>query len=357
MNARRAIVHIGTEKTGTTALQDTLAMHRPELAERRFFYSQVAGARSHVRLAAYGADDQVRDDLRRKLAIDTPDDLAGFRSAFAKSLAAEARAHADCVIVFSSEHCHSRLVSHTSVARLAGLLKSLFDEIIVLVYLRRQDKLAVSRYSTMLKGGGTSTKIIDPAWVRNPYFDYWKLSRRWMEAFGEKSLLVRRFETDRLVGGSIVTDFCAALGMPGLAGPIEPANESLTPDYQAFLHGMNARVPRLVDGAANPGRGNLDRIVYDLGRGRGARPAKAAAKAFYSLFAEGNERVRARFFPDDATLFREDFSDYPETADDQNLSAEQVMDITSAIWREAMAERERLRSEISRLRARPVADA
>lgn len=357
MTATRAILHIGTEKTGTTALQDTFVAHRDELAGRGFFYSAAAGGRSHVRLAAYAADDDRRDALRRKLAIDTAEDLARFRDKLAGSLAEEVDANPGKVFLYSNEHCHSRLVSQASVDRLAALLKPLFDEIVVVVYLRRQDELAVSRYSTMLKAGGTGTSILSPASAHYPFYDYWGLCRRWMRAFGDEQLVVRRFEAGRLAGGSIVTDFCETLGLPALAEPAERANESLKPEYQAFLRAMNARLPRRIGGALNPDRGDLDQIVYDLGRGRGARPARAAAEAFYAAYAEGNEQVRARFFPDDATLFEEDFSHYPETEEARDFDAEQAIDVTAAIWREAMAERRRLRGEIATLRAQIRAPA
>lgn len=352
MTARRAIVHIGTEKTGSTAIQATLARNRAHLAGRGFCYSSVAGAGSHVKLTAYAADDDVRDDIRRRLGIATPADLAQFRERLATDLRAEITASPDSVFVFSDEHFQSRLVSQQSVDRLAGLLTPLFDEIRIVVYLRRQDELAVSRHSTALKSGGVPGALIDLAWAGTPFYDYRKLIGRWTEAFGAAALTVRRFETDRLIGGSVVSDFLATTALPELAESKERANESLRPDYQAFLGEMNARLPRFVAGKANPERGDFDRLLADMGRGKGARPARDDARAFYAAFADSNEYIRARYFPGDAALFDDDFSRYPDVADDRGLDVGTALDITASLWRRVIGDRVRMLDDLAALRAR-----
>ena len=54
--SRRAILLIGTEKTGTTTLQHFLAANREALTRRRFVYPAFCGAINHTGLAAYALD-------------------------------------------------------------------------------------------------------------------------------------------------------------------------------------------------------------------------------------------------------------------------------------------------------------
>ena len=57
----RCILHIGTEKTGSTSLQTALSVNREHLSERGIFYSKAAGTLNSRALAAafcqYSSDD------------------------------------------------------------------------------------------------------------------------------------------------------------------------------------------------------------------------------------------------------------------------------------------------------------
>ena len=57
----RCILHIGTEKTGSTSLQTALSVNREHLSERGIFYSKAAGSLNSRALAAafcqYSSDD------------------------------------------------------------------------------------------------------------------------------------------------------------------------------------------------------------------------------------------------------------------------------------------------------------
>ena len=130
------------------------------------------------------------------------------------SLAAEVAAAPECTFLFSGEHCHSRLVTPEEVMRLHGLLTRHFDEVRILVYLRRQDQVAVSHYSTLIKAGGTRGAVLDASVLGRNFLDYEKLLGRWSGAFGRDAMTVALFDRSAFVGGSIIPDFCARAGLP-----------------------------------------------------------------------------------------------------------------------------------------------
>jgi len=68
----------------------------------------------------------------------------------------------------------------------------------VVLYLRRQDELAVSRYNTRIKNGQTRREIFYPKDASSPYYDYRRLLDHWSAVFGKEALRPRIFEHQRL---------------------------------------------------------------------------------------------------------------------------------------------------------------
>jgi hypothetical protein len=62
-------------------------------------------------------------------------------------------------------------------------------------------------------------------------------------------------------------------------------------------------------------RFRLIRTLQGVSSGPGRRPSRAEAQRFLSMFADGNERVRTRFFPAQASLFNIDWSGFVEQAE------------------------------------------
>lgn len=341
----RAILHIGTEKTGTSAIQAYCAGQRAHLRAAGFVYSTIPGGANHTSLAAYAADDSKFDDLRMAAQLDTPARLAAFRERLERTIGDEVAAAPDATFIFSSEHCHSRLITPEEVARLHALLARHFAEIRIIVYLRRQDEVAVSHYSTLLKAGGTRAAILDSRTLDKTFLDYHAMLERWAAVFGKEQLTVARFDRDAFPGGSIVPDFCARIGVPFVADGGQRSNESLRPPYQEFLRRINERLPRFVGGALNPLRGEIEQYVEAIGAGPGRRPAAANARALYDLYAASNEAVRAAYFPDRARLFDEDFSRYPDEPDAAHLTITEALDITAQLWTTVVQERDPFRTQ------------
>lgn len=331
----RAILHIGTEKTGTTALQAYLATKRDALAERGFWYSKAAGKKNHLKLYLYASEGMGNaKTMIDRIAKDAESD--SFENEFVEELEREVREHGDKTFVFSNEHCRGRL-SKPQVARLHGLLSRLFDEIQIVVYIRRQDELAVSRYSTMLKAGLARETVINNTGEQEYFYDYWRFLQRWSAIFEKARMTVRIFEKGALKGDSVIADFCEATGVPALTHKDKRENQSLLPPYQEFLRQMNIRLLKdsRDDGAAVRVR-LMRMILVKLGSGRGRMPSREQAEAFYQSYAESNEKVREKFFPERTTLFEEDFSRYPEDAQPPALDVETALDITAELWNIAM---------------------
>jgi Tetratricopeptide repeat len=345
--SRRAILLIGTEKTGTTTLQHFLAANRTALRANGFVYPEFCGAANHTGLAAYAMAPEKRDAIRLPFGCGSAADVEPMRARLQAAAAQELPGEATAI--FCSEHCHSRLTTAEEVGRLRDFLSRFFDDVQIAVYLRRQDQIALSLYSTRLKSGGTERVILPRTHADDPYFNYDRSIGLWEAAFGGDNVHVRIFDRARLIDGDVVTDFVTTWGVAGPHPYAKGANlnESISPLAQEFLRRVNMRLEPIEGLPLDAVRGPLAAGLARLLPGRGARPARADAEAFYGKYKASNDAVRQRHFPDRETLFDENFSDYPETEDRRDFDADDFAAVAAALHTAATRETRRLEAEIA----------
>lgn len=336
MKLKRCVLHIGTEKTGSTSIQSFMEANRERLLQAGYLVPRCLGVPNHMGITLACGSSRNVADLRRHLLRDG-ESLDAYRARIAGELAAEIEAsvaQGATTLLVSNEHLHSRIRTEDEARCVVEFLSPHVERIEGLLYLRRQDRLAVSLHSTRLKvDSGTRAEIFpsDPAALQ--YYDYLGLVRRWREVLGGDNLRVRRFDRAHLLGGDALTDYLAIVGMQAdsLDGWKLPKamNESLAPEAQAFLEAFNRRVPRYVDGKANPLRGSIVGILEQRFPGSGPGVARDQAIAFYQRFRENNRRLAEEYGFGDA-LFEESFEGYPENAFEPDF--ESAVRIACELW-------------------------
>lgn len=357
--SRSAILHVGTEKTGSKAIQSVLAKRRIEIARLGCWYPSSPGRHNHIGLAIFAAPENTHDILevfQDESGHDSPFD----ESKFARSLADEIAAIPSNVrtVIFSNEHCQSRLITVEHVSKLRSLLAPHFETITVILYLRRQDEMACSQYSTLLRGGGLSLDILsdihgvfqskhnpgDP--VLAGYFEFEQLLNRYALVFGEAFVKPRIYEKNSLKDNNVAVDFLDLCGLPSwLARGTEAVNRAIPADGQIFLTNLNTR---LADPQYSWDR-RLSKKIRDICgtiaetrlSGPPRLPTRDKARRFYAGFKDMNERIREKWFPDRPTLFSQDFTRYPEFLDKIETSQpEAALRTAFVIIEELIRERE-----------------
>ena len=151
----RAIIHIGTAKTGSTSLQSFLHQNRNKLLEYGYAYLTTSGLKNQHKLATYCFDADQVNEHTSDLGISNTISRAEWKSNFKRQLLAEPKSFDRNVhtLIILLELFHSCLNSDAIIFRLKDPLSPLLESISTLVYLRRQDQLATSRYSTMIRSG------------------------------------------------------------------------------------------------------------------------------------------------------------------------------------------------------------
>ncbi|MCU0908307.1 MAG: tetratricopeptide repeat protein [Rhodobacteraceae bacterium] len=346
--ARHAVLLIGTEKTGSTTLQQFLARNRTALRARGVLYPSFCGDINHTGLAAYAMDGARMDDLRGPWGFHGPADLAALRARIQAAARAEL-ADWPGRVVFCNEHCHSRLTTAAEVGALRALLVPFFDRIDIAVYLRRQDLVAISLYATQVKSGATHTQILPATTADDPYYNYDRSLALWEDVFGAAAVHPRLYDRAELTGGSIIDDFCIRWDLGPVAdyAPVPDYNGSLGATAVEFLRRANPFLAAIPPPDAGRARGMLVAHLEQVWPGRGPQPARAAARDFYDLFRASNDRLRRRHFPDRDTLFSEDFGSCPEVPPPLTLTTDFAVEAAVRLHGAAMAEVRRLEAEVA----------
>lgn len=323
---KRAILHIGTEKTGTTSIQKFLYENRITLGANGVLFPETAGFISNQNLVVYGKQAPEQDLAPPTLDVNDAAELAAWKEQFVHEHCAEVLAfqqrHQDSTLIYSAEHLQSRLTSVSEIKRIARLLRPLFDQVEVVVYLRRQDLYALSAHSTSVRGGNQKGFSFESINGQGPYYNYRLLLENWSEVFGEEALRVRIFERSRLDGNDVVSDFQRLTEMDSLGLDLvrpESVNEALSFTALRLLQEFNKldqSDSRLLGYAKQDVRSYLLDAVQEIQDSHGRfLPAKLSATAFYENFKSDNQWIADRWL--NGSGFDENFDTYPEVFSDE----------------------------------------
>lgn len=201
---RRAYLHIGTEKTGTSYIQRFLSENRAVLASKGILYPVVDASENHSTLAWHCADPHQRPSayyVKAGVAY------------FDKLEKCIAEADRDAIVILSSEHFHSRCWGKSIGVLNAHLRILKLNVAAVILYLRDQASLAISSYSTAVLCGHTKDFEISDITPQNYYFNYEIACDQWASVFSKDKMNIRPYNS--IKSGNIIADFFMAIGISG----------------------------------------------------------------------------------------------------------------------------------------------
>lgn len=317
-------LHIGTEKTGTTSIQNFLYKNRDQLLKDGILFSQSLGKRNNRGLSVLAYSPGKFDDYIKTLNLNDESALKKHQKKLFSNLKNELEREKSKKVLFSSEHIHSRLTTIKEIYDLKRILEKLgFTKIIILVYLRDPAGIATSLYSTAVKYGDNKSKFPNPPQENNYYEHICNHERtlNWYgEVFGEDNLRVRIFEKDALINGSLIDDFLSIIEIEKNENykDVVSKNISLNLIGLTLLRELNKEMPRFIDNKPNPARGNLVALIekhFEATREdkqyKYAMPQKLYNE-YNEYFLKSNEYVRQKFFPQKSTLFNQKMTHYRE---------------------------------------------
>lgn len=195
----RLYLHIGTHKTGTTAVQHFLASNRERLEEVGVLYPE-AGCPPVDGAMSYGQHLLAH-------AITRPDE----RNARAWQAFREELTESQAKIAIVSSEEFDVLSEDAHFAELVRQLEGI--PVTAIAYLRRQDEFLHSYYCTDVLWHGERREFDEYRQNLKTNPDYRELLSGWEKALGREAIRVRVFARDRLLDGDVVTDICDQIGL------------------------------------------------------------------------------------------------------------------------------------------------
>lgn len=307
----KALIHIGMPKAGSSSIQAFLKRNSDALAAQGVRYAPLTPRfGSQYELAMAGllrAGGQMRDEVALKVL--GMHDLAAQRAhveKFERHLLAGRKGWSESLFVGSSEHIHAWLGQAEQIAALDDFLRGHFESVHYLVYLRPQEEAVLSAWSERIRRGET-VDFDTHLRKRLRWMNYWKSVRLWASTVGEERFTPRLLVSDALADGELIADFCAQAGVDpaGLAMP-RRMNQALSAEAIALRRRLN-RFLRVRNRAGRYSKlyfTSLKALGWWLPR-PGTRPALSEAQRALvrEACATGNEKLRARYFPERETLF------------------------------------------------------
>ena len=203
----KIVLHIGTHKAGSSAIQHVMSHNRDRLRKKGFCYPQSAtGQMGHHDLAWA---------IRAAAGGRTPMPVGG-------DVVAKLRRE------LKRSDCHTAILSSeefefaTTPDQLRTIRRALPADLLqIVVYLRRQDRYLVSEYSQHLKMANTRfSGSIHDFYLRYNFMgrlNYLRALTRWANVFGQENLVVRPFEPGQFENGTLIDDARAAFGLADVA--------------------------------------------------------------------------------------------------------------------------------------------
>lgn len=335
---RRAILHIGTEKTGSTFIQELLHLNRTRLRNAGIFFPRSFGPRNHTKLVAASQDPGYLDNIKAHLLAHTALDEAALAprlaSDFAREMAARGPWH---TLIVSSELIHSRLHTTSEIHRLLSFIRPFVDRIDVLLFLRRQDKLAISRFSSAIRAGHNDFHTIlgdisAHAFHRLPagrqvddmlfYYDYAQLIDRFTFELGDEAVQAYLYD-DPACPLDLVAVLSRSLDLDlrKFDKPAGPVNPALSSAAQYLIARLNQTIPaHLPSGLRNKDFIAIKNEIAAAFTGKPRTVPRDEAIKFYEMFMISNAELHRRMFPTQSQLFNEDFDQYPSAVNYDELA-------------------------------------
>lgn len=202
------ILHIGTEKTGTSSIQDFLKTNSKNLLKKNISCLGKGHYLKSNRLLVAAFEEKENNLYFDIHKISKPASyLKRYKEDFKYNI--RKNCEASNMMIISSEHFHSLLTKNKEINNLKLYLERIFEETKIICYFREQSQVQLSRYSTALRVGHSYdlNKYFSDINHNAHYFNYRVFFSKWRDNFGKNNLIPRIFSKSYFKDGSLLKDF------------------------------------------------------------------------------------------------------------------------------------------------------
>ena len=336
--AKRIIyLHIGSEKTGTTAIQNFINKNRNQLKNEGIHTLQpkmTINGNCREFAATFTDPENINDDyFIIKNFIKTEDICEWQKKNKEKYQRFFQKSNENFLI--SSEHISSR-ISPKQHLELKHFCMNIFDKVVIIYYIRNPIDYAISQYSNIVKFGGTTESLPGPKEFENQCNHKKKIGSL-EEIYGKGNLIIRRYGKEFFINNNSYDDFLDALRLnkKGFTYPKKIFhNPGLTNFSRMMLIEINKILPFYINGKYNRARKEIERYFEDYFlEGSRFYPVKEMVDLYYSYYEESNEWVLKNYFNESDTLFNNSVKNSNNTYSHiQKTDVEELAKFIVSIW-------------------------
>lgn len=279
----RWVIHIGTQKTGSKAIQKFLCSEPDRIRDVSYFIP-TAGRTGIWHLPLYEELLDGKINLLRALVTEASSVRAKFG-----------------IISFEALY-------ELDATRIELLREHLGDAKIVL-FIRRQDQLSNSFYNQL-----TMAHRIDYAYIQryeasllkyNPCFDHFETVKKWAKSFGSDNILVNAYDKKN----NAISQFCTSLGFEANLEGYDLTNPNLAIDAEGMMLirevKRNCPDPKFLPKLIRTAHEFLAEHFVDTYNDSNEQYflTMEERRKIYAHYAKSNEKLKERYFPDREYLF------------------------------------------------------
>ena len=331
-------IHVGTPKTGTSAIQVFFTKNRKLLKEKGVCYPDLGfdfpGIKSNRNahcLNAYIYDENHKRlrDRERETAEQALEKLIGMLDRFPNFVLSDEQ-------IWNNKDINTERLNHykEKLAEAGADLK-------IIVYLRRQDGLLISRWNQEVKQNFNSVAVMTceeylaaSEKKEKKIYQYAQKLDEIAAVIGKNNLIVRRFSPKSWKDGSIIHDFMHEIGL------------DVTEEFQELEESENLRLDKntteikrilnksefLTEKEISYFRRFLKEISKDYIKEENTEMlAKEELQQFLELYAKENERVAEEYIGDGQPLFSNEVKDLPKWNPQNEKMQEEIIQFFAAV--------------------------
>lgn len=333
----KLILHIGTEKTGTTSIQRFLIFNRELLNSNSILIPKtISHADGNHRWApVFAYDDDFEDEFTKQFLTKRPQERKELSNQKLIEFKKEISMSNANICIISSEHLSSRLTKIENIKKLKELFSSLFDDISIILYIRQPIEAAISLLSTLIKCGNV------PKGLNLNHFSIYlnnlKIIKNWETVFND-NLNIKLFNRNEFIEGDLIKDFCweSKIDLTSRFKIPDKLNETLNLDQMRYLKYLNQHIPFFINDKVNKKRRNLTQFISKRFKSSNYfLPTLEEYELFKEHFAEDNNYIRKKYFPEKNELwstYKKGFRKQENIINELSTKEIEFLDVIKELW-------------------------
>lgn len=342
-NKHELIIHIGTPKTGTSALQKFLYENNSILKPHGWCYPDLV-----TDMESNGVKIFVHESEKCKNGVVGSKFVLGSNKFSVNTNIAEWDMFCKFLLDYLKDY--NVILSEESIwwwdtQSFLREIKKVFPRVKIIVYLRRQDRFIESDWNQRIKHYGFCTMTFEENVLCRKgdiIFNYLEKLKQIEEICGRENIIVRVYEKEQYMGErhDIISDFLYALGIPGEWEKykfIKSQNESLESNYLEIKRQLN----RLLKGKTREYKREVENAFLEYiqinktisGRGVEGYFNEVDRKKVIEYFAHDNEQIAKRYLKrENGELFYDMDTNIPQAKLNYETICQDTFDVLDSIF-------------------------